>query len=324
VSRVVEAIRGFAAGQGLAGPGVVAVSGGADSVALFRGLLEAGFGALTVAHFNHRLRGDASDADETFVHDLATRLGLPVRSTRADVATAAVGDNLEATARRLRYGWLADVARAVNARWVATGHTADDQAETILHRLIRGTGLQGLRGIAVERELAREIRLARPLLTATRADVLAYLDELDQPYREDASNRDLRFTRNRIRHELVPLLRTFNPEIVAVLGRLAVQAAERFDEASSTAADLLRTAEHPRAGDRIILDATLLAESDVRQVRDLFRLLWDREGWPRDAMTFAHWDRLAAIAGGLVPAADFPGGIHVRRTGRVVQLTRRG
>jgi hypothetical protein len=74
----------------------------------------------------------------------------------------------------------------------------------------------------------------------------------------------------------------------------------------------------------IVLDAVVLAESDVRQVRDLFRLLWDREGWPRDGMTFAHWDRLAAIAGGLVPTADFPGGVIARRVGRVVQLTRRG
>jgi tRNA(Ile)-lysidine synthase len=320
VSRVIEAIRAF---PGLTGPGVAAVSGGADSVALLRGLLDAGVGPLTVAHFNHRLRGAESDADAEFVRELAARLGLPFRLGGADVRSAAAGDNLEATARRLRYGWLAEAAREAGAVWVATGHTADDQAETVLHRLIRGAGLQGLRGVAAERELRDGIRLLRPLLTVARADVLAYLRDLGQSFREDATNIDPAFTRNRIRHELLPLLRTFNPAIVDVLGRLARQADEAHSVIAEEAGRLLAAAELPRAGGLYVLDAETLAGRRDYLAREVLRILWHRAGWPSDGMTADHWQRLVGIARGDVPAADFPGGVHARRAGRVVQLGRR-
>src|SRR5690606_24443286 len=127
------------------------------------------------------------------------------------------GENLEQVAREERYAWLARVAAEEGAGWVATGHTADDQAETVLHRLLRGTGLRGLRGIAARRELRPGIWLLRPLLHLGRADVLAYLGALGQDYRRDSSNLDPRFTRNRIRSELLPLLRTFNPDVTRAL-----------------------------------------------------------------------------------------------------------
>ena len=324
------------------GPGVVAVSGGADSVALLRALIEAGCAPLTIAHFNHQLRGTDSDADAAFVQELAGRLGFTSRATRADVAKEAAGENLEATARRLRYSWLAQVAAEVGADWIATGHTADDQAETVLHRLIRGTGLQGLRGMASwraggvspllngqelqevqNRGLTPSARLIRPFLTVTRADVLALLTELGQPYREDASNADPRFTRNRIRHELMPLLKTFNPEVVAALGRLAEQAEEAFDVLREAAERLLAEAELPRAGELLILDAAKLTAAHPYHVREAFRLLGHREGWPVSQMSASHWSRLVRIARGELPAADFPGGLGVRHAGRVVQLHRR-
>src|SRR5207244_5164116 len=138
--------------------------------------------------------------DALFVKDRAGSLGLALGRGEADVSAAAAGESLEATARRLRYAWLADVAAEVGAGWVATGHTADDQAETVLHRLLRGTGLQGLRGIAPRRELAPGVGLVRPLLRTTRAEVIAYLQELDQPFRLDSTNSDLSRMRNRIRH----------------------------------------------------------------------------------------------------------------------------
>lgn len=128
--------------------GVVAVSGGADSVALLRALVDCG-GRVAVGHMNHELRGEESDGDEAFVVELAGRLGVPVRTHRVNVA--ALGGNVESTARTVRYEWLTSVANELGADWIATGHTADDQAETVLHRLIRGTGLQGLRGIACVR-----------------------------------------------------------------------------------------------------------------------------------------------------------------------------
>src|SRR3954454_15857167 len=146
------------------GPGVVAVSGGADSVALLCALAaDPPPGGLVVAHLNHQLRGADSDADAAFVGALFP--DLPHHVEAIDVRAAAAGGNLEATAREVRYAFLARVAAATGAGWVATGHTADDQAETVLHRLIRGSGLRVLRGLAAPRALPPGLGLVRPLLT---------------------------------------------------------------------------------------------------------------------------------------------------------------
>src|SRR5262249_649302 len=307
-------------------PGVVAVSGGPDSVALLRILLElhksASMGALTVAHLNHQLRGKDSDADEDFVRCLATNLGLPFRSQRTNVAelARARGENLESIARQTGYDWLTDIARGEGACWVATGHTADDQAETVLHRLVRGTGLQGLGGIPPSRELAAGIELIRPLLNTSRAEVLSYLKDTHQSFCTDTSNTDLSFTRNRIRQQLLPALaRDFNPEIVSVLCRLAEQAREVQTMLTAQAGQLLRDAELPRAGDLLVFSRFRLAEAPRHLVREMFRLVWSRESWPAGAMTFDDWDHLAALAC-QDDAIDLPERIHARSTGRVIQL----
>lgn len=301
------------------GPGVVAVSGGADSVALLRALAaDARPGELVVAHLNHQLRGAEGDADAAFVAGLLPE--FPHRTAVIDVRATAAGDNLEATARRARYDFLASIAGAAGAGWVATGHTLDDQAETVLHRLIRGSGLRGLRGIAAARELVPGIRLVRPLLTVSRADVIAYLQALGQPWREDTTNRDPAFTRNRIRQELLPLLRTFNPAIADVLGRLANQADDAHREIEAAAADLLRQAERPRAGPVCVLDRQSLTAASPRAVREALNLLWAREGWPRGDLTAGHWDRVAAVVWGEVPAWDLPGRIRIVSTDRVVRV----
>ncbi len=313
--RVVKVVREFLA-ERVAEPGVVAVSGGADSVALLRALGTSGF-AMTVAHLNHQLRGDESDADEAFVRDVAMSLGVGFRSARINVAKE--GGNLEATARRVRYAFLEGVAAEVGATWIATGHTADDRAETVLHRLIRGTGLQGLRGIAAQRPAAAGgLSIVRPLLTVTRAEIIAYLASLGQPFRTDSSNADLRFTRNRIRAELVPLLKTFNPEVVSVLGHLAEQAEEAHAFLEQQAVDLLKRVEKPRAGDLIVLDRREVERSPRLLIREALRLIWERQGWPMGAMTFDHWERAAHLKD-----CDFPGGISVHVCERVVQLGRR-
>lgn len=306
---------------------VVAVSGGPDSVALLRILATLRYGEkLTVAHLNHQLRDAESDADEAFVRDLAAKLSLPVYSERLNVKASAQceGDNLEASARRARYSWFQRVAQETQSRWVATGHTADDQAETVLHRLLRGTGLKGLRGIAARRSLSAGLELVRPLLHVRRAEVMAYLDAEDQDYRIDSSNRDLAFTRNRIRHELLPLLaERFNPEIVATLGRLSNQADEMYRWEQQQARALLAAAERPRAGSLLILDRGPLLGAARHLVREVFRLLWEREGWSQGRMSFAAWDRLADIARGDLASVDLPGGIHVASRERVVQIGRR-
>jgi tRNA(Ile)-lysidine synthase len=268
------AITDFRGLAGLSGAGVVAVSGGADSVALLRGLLATpGVGPLTVAHFHHQLR-PAADADAAFIRALAATHGLDFALGSADVRAA--GGNLEATARKLRYGWLCDVART-RAAWLATGHTADDNAETVLHHLVRGTGLAGLRGIAPE--AARNgVPIVRPLLAVTRAEVEAYLAELRQGFVTDATNADPAFTRNRVRVELLPLLRTFNPRAVAALGRLARQADEVAATFDAVAAEVLARHELARAGGVVVLSVPLNAAPPV--LHALLAALWKREGWP--------------------------------------------
>jgi tRNA(Ile)-lysidine synthase len=233
----------------------------------------------------------------------------------------ALGANLEAHARQVRYHWLADIARAHGAHWVATGHTANDQAETVLHRLLRGTGLQGLRGIAARRELEPGVGVVRPILWATRADVLAYLASLGQLYREDRSNDNLDHTRNRIRRELIPQLAAqYNTAIVPLLNRLAAQADEAFRDEEAAAARILSSGERPRAGNMVVLDIAAWREAPRRLVREAFRLLWRREDWPMDAMDYAAWDRLAGLVFDDGTAVDLPGGIRARRRDRVVQV----
>lgn len=319
VHEVRECLRTFVR---VPGPGVVAVSGGADSVALLRALSEAGCTSLTVAHVNHQLRGAESDGDEAFVKALADSLGIAFRAERVDVAAEASGENLEATARRLRYGWLAEVAADVGARWIATGHTADDQAETVLHRLVRGTGLRGLRGVARWDELRSNVEIVRPLLTVTRAELLDYLSALGQAFRTDSSNADPRFTRNRIRADLVPLLKTFNPDVVGALNRLARQADEASVLLARAAGVGLTSAELPRAGELCVFDALILIPLGGYLIGEAFRLLWEREGWPTGEMSADHWGRVAEVVRGERTAAEFPGGVTARRAGRVVQVGR--
>jgi tRNA(Ile)-lysidine synthase len=319
--------------DGLSSGIVVAVSGGPDSMTLLHVLLclssRLELGPLVVAHLNHQLRGAESDADEAFLREWCAaraRAGGPtlrLHSERVDVAALARSRraNLEATARRVRYEWLASVAEREKIRRVATGHTANDQAETVLHRLLRGSGLRGLRGIPERRPLSGNVELVRPLLRVTRAEVIAYLEEQRQPFQEDSSNRNVRNTRNRIRHELLPYLAAqYNPSIVEALCRLARQANVAHTRYESQAAALLAEMEMAPAGEMLVFDRPRLASYPRSLIREMFRLAWRRQGWPERAMGFTEWDRLAAVALGELTAVDLPGGIRSRARERVVQL----
>ncbi len=306
----------FCVRHALAGTrGVVALSGGADSVCLailLRNLQSAGvIGNLVVAHLNHQLRGEESDADEAFVIEQCRQWGIACRTNRCAVARVAeeTGANLEATARRLRYAWFEEIAVATAASWVATGHNADDQAETVLFRLLRGSGLQGLTGMAEVRALGAGVRLLRPLLTAWRADIRTYLELRHQDYRQDSSNQDLGFTRNRLRHELLPhLAAAYNPAIADILCRLAEQARDAQTVISVQANELLLKVELPRAGALVILDVAGLQALARPWRREVFRLLWQREAWPLGQLNFETWDRLAELVEQKRGALDLPGG----------------
>jgi len=208
----------------------VAVSGGADSVALLLLLVELrqklGI-VLSVVHFNHQLRGRAADADEKFVVRLAAKHGLPIHVGRANVAAKAKREkaNLEDAARRARYGYFAQLVEKGQVTRVAVAHTADDQAETVLAHVLRGTGLAGLGGI---HPVAQHV--VRPLLEVRRAELRAYLRSKKQNWREDATNQDTARMRARIRKKLLPFLeKQFQPAIVRHLNSLAELARE--DEA---------------------------------------------------------------------------------------------
>jgi len=191
-------------------PLLVGVSGGPDSVALLDVLVQSGWRP-HVCHLNHKLRGADSDADAEFVRELAGRYGLPCTIEARPV------DRDEDAARRERFGFFTAVSIRTGIKKLALAHTADDQVETFLLRLLRGAGVPGLVGIWPERQIG-VVRVIRPLLQIRHPEVLEYLRQRGLTYREDASNADTRFTRNRIRHELLPLLeREYNPSIRDVL-----------------------------------------------------------------------------------------------------------
>lgn len=213
----------------------MALSGGSDSVALLHLMLELQReGDLTVAgiaHLNHRLRGAASDEDEAFCRTVAESLSLPIVAESVDVAAAARHGHrsIEDAARRARYEFLSRAAASLGAQRIAIGHTRNDQAETFLLRLLRGAGPVGLAGIHPRAGI-----VVRPLLDIGRDELRAYLASRGIPFREDASNLDVAIPRNRVRHELLPLLRDrFSPAIVRTLGReaeIAREDSEYFDQ----------------------------------------------------------------------------------------------
>lgn len=200
-----------------AGRGIgVAVSGGADSVFLLRALHELGLAA-TVLHINHGLRGVESDRDEEFVRDLATRCGLSIHVFVAPVFTG----NTEQEARRFRYDFFAEHIAAGHCEAVATGHTLDDQAETVLYRFLRGAGTAGLSGIRP----VTESGIVRPLIELRRDEIRAWLEERAFAWREDRSNLDAEFARNRIRLRHLPdLAASLNPALPEVLAATAIWA----------------------------------------------------------------------------------------------------
>ncbi|MGD0681182.1 MAG: tRNA lysidine(34) synthetase TilS [Terracidiphilus sp.] len=226
----------------------VGLSGGADSVALLRALAERSgeLGlVLHVAHLHHGLRGEEADGDLAFARALAGQLGLPFHEAHVDAGATAKenAETIEEAARRLRYGWFRQLMASGEVEAVATAHTRDDQAETVLAKFLRGAWTEGLSGIHPVIEFPEGLIL-RPLLSTTRAEVEAYLLALGQGWREDSSNRHLTFTRNRIRHELLPLLEGWNPQLREHLTQMATLA--RDEEA-------WWTAELARLGPQILM-----------------------------------------------------------------------
>jgi tRNA(Ile)-lysidine synthase len=274
----------------------VAVSGGADSVCLLDVLLALAPRwdlSLSVLHVNHMLRGAESDADEEFVRRLAADLGLPF-SCRA-VEVAAEPDNLEQAARRARLDFFRDQLAAGAVNKVALGHTRSDQAETVLFRLLRGAGSAGLAGV---RPVAGDGTLVRPLIDVERSDVLMYLGESGIAWREDSTNRDPSFARNRIRHQLLPeLAREWNPGIVGILAQTADWAREEEEYWNR---EIERIGEEVWLPDRgaLVLDLDRLAAHPVAVRRRLVRRAIELTRGDLRTIDFGHVESILSLASG--------------------------
>lgn len=289
---------------------VAAVSGGADSVAMLRALVAlkrqaGGEGTLHVVHVDHRLRGDQSAGDARFVESLCDDIGVSrtiVRLPEID-AKELQGQGLESILRRKRYAVMTEQAEHIGARYLVTAHSADDQAETILHRVIRGTGIRGLAGIPRTRRLSHAVTLIRPMLEIRREEIIRYLDDLGQSYRTDASNTDRRFTRNRIRCDLLPKLAAdYNSGVVDALLRLGRQADAVKSLVNKQVSELVDRAVseyHAEIGERIEdgfkIDTSQLTDVPRDMVRHLLIASWRTQDWPLRDMSYDHWEQLAVL-----------------------------
>jgi tRNA(Ile)-lysidine synthase len=310
----------------------VGLSGGADSVALVRALAERSkeLGlVLHAAHLHHGLRGEEADGDLAFARGLAAELGLPFHKARVDAGAAAKAnqETIEEAARRLRYGWFRQLMASGEVDAVATAHTLDDQAETVLAKFLRGAWTEGLSGIHPVIEFP-EGRILRPLLGTTRTEVEAYLGTLSQVWCEDSSNRHLSFTRNRIRHELLPLLEGWNPRLREHLAQMAELARDEeawwANELARIAPQLLLTGRPVRGGGRsggdgLAIDGSRLAALPLALQRRLLRHAAERLG---TALDFPATEalRLLALAGRAGQKLELAEGLRAERTPRELRL----
>ncbi|TCJ16227.1 tRNA lysidine(34) synthetase TilS [Rubrobacter taiwanensis] len=286
------------------------VSGGPDSVALLRALVELEAEPV-VLHVEHGLRGAESEADAEFVRELCGRLGVRFELRRLRFESKA---NLQAVARRERYLLAEEIADSHGCAAIATGHTADDVAETVLLNLARGAGLRGMGGIPPVRG-----RVVRPLIECSRAEVLAYLGELGQTYRTDSSNLEAEYARNRVRLEVLPVLEELHPGAGANLARAAALAREDLEALEELAAGLVR-----ERGEEVVLEVRRLEEVPPalrrHAVRRAYRTL---SGDPLPARIVAELLELVREREG-TRVRDLPGGVVAAvRYGEELVLYRR-
>lgn len=307
---------------------IAAVSGGPDSVALLHAL--AARASVTrlcvrVAHLDHGLR-PAAAADAAFVRELAGALRVPAVIERIDVGARcrAEGWSLEDGARRVRYAFLAETAQRFGASHVVTAHTADDQAETVLMRLVQGAGLTGLAAMPWSRPLVPGVSLVRPLLDTWRTDVESYLRAHALTARQDASNADEAYLRNRIRRRLLPLLeREYNPNIKRLLTQLAEQAGHDSAFLREAAGRQWRRVAPDRSGVRLEVKAFRRQPKAIQ--RQLVREAVDRARGGPARLEFRHWRAVEALfAGASGGKLDLPGGVVLERAATQVLCRKAG
>ncbi len=327
----------------------VAVSGGVDSTGLLRALLarraELGL-VLSVLHVEHGLRGAAAARDAEFVSALAEKFSLPWEVIAVDTPKRAAEqkESIEEAARNLRYQVFRETLACGKADKIATAHTLDDQAETVLMKLLRGAWTEGLSGIHPLLRFEETGGVCvRPLLGSTRAQIEAYMRALGQPWREDETNDSLLHTRNRVRHELLPILREYNPQIAETLARMAANARSEEEHWKAELARLLPQLLLPgkpvRGGGRSVPTGpeTAAVALELKRLQALDpglrrRVLRAAAGKCGATLDFEATERLLSMVESKPSAAsqdrsakrlELPGGVRVERSARELQFERR-
>ncbi len=287
-------------------PVVVGFSGGPDSVALAHLLWRArqqsdpdNCKPLIIAHFNHRLRGSDSDADETFAQEWANQYNCPAAMGHYSPDNATLPDDTspkpasENTLRETRYKFLYDVSKRFGARYLAVGHHRDDQVETMLFRLFRGTSLLGLAGIPEVRCFESPVTLIRPMLPHSRSQILDYLTAQNLDFRVDQSNVEIVYSRNWLRNVLMPQLdEHWGTDVRSQLILLSQQVQEHLELLDQITDKLKETAVSEFQG-RIEIDLAAVSSQPIALVRHLLTRIWQEQRWPMGAMTYIHWNELA-------------------------------
>ena len=313
---------------------ICAVSGGPDSVAMLHILKDIsdvqqlGW-KIHVAHFNHGLRGKEADEDERFVKDLSEKLKLPFHAGRGDVKKEKEEGRLsmEEAARKARYRYLTGLGLEIKAQKIAVAHNLDDQAETILHRILRGTGLRGLKGMAPIRVLSKksDLFLVRPMMEIERWEVEAFLGERSIPSRQDESNRDEKITRNKLRHKLIPMIeREFNPRVKMALVKLGQTAGSFYLLLREIASEVYENTKMVSGEGEVALSVeefaklppaiqTLIIDKAAKQVLGF-----------APQLNFEHYLGIISLCGehGFGKAIRLPKGLEARRESYVVRIHR--
>ncbi len=295
-----------------------AVSGGADSMCLLHVLSQREDLSLTAAHFNHQLRGEESERDEAFVRDICGQWGLPLTVGRGDVRAFAKREKLsiEEAGRTLRYTFLFRAAEEEGCGLIATAHNAEDNAETLLLHLLRGSGLNGLTGISPQLH-----QLIRPLLTTSRREIEAYLAQHGVPHMEDSTNADDTYTRNRVRHQLIPLLEEINPGFVRRLSSAIPRLRADNDYLNDLARQLFRQAR--RREEDLVIPASAIAQAPVPVASRAVRLLLSEAAEGDWDCSAAHIESLLTLCQTASPSAQvsLPHQLTARREYDLLVLT---
>ena len=307
---------------------LVGVSGGADSIALLHALCNlhpCPSDNIFAIHVNHQWRGAESDADAKFVADTCEDLSVGLSVIGASDYPDLSVDQNEQAAREIRYRAFADIACQLGARYVVTAHTSDDQVETVLDRILRGTGMLGLSGIPRTREIAHGIVMIRPMLSLSRQQVEAFVSDSQIEHRHDHSNEDMKYMRNRIRGELLPLIeRDYQNDARSAILRLSSLAADLNEWISDHVDDLLVSVliQDELTG-TVVIDAVAFNNLAVFVKGQVLISIWESQGWPRREMGREQWQRLIDLCLSESGTDEFSGAICAKKHDGRLSLTRR-